>query len=201
MDLKEQKKNRDVEIRNILLPLATGKPNMYKKMFIVIISVFYLMLVLSYLTNAYFVQYPWIEAGIIIIFMVFISKIYDWIYVKTITNLIEETASCAVIGFSNKLLVLSGEDVLTEYDTDEIKIRPILSDEEEGLFRKSTSIIECFKNGDVVGRIAVNKLKDYEGLTLKADMSRANEDLEIVYDDDDYEDETDFRFDDPDIEE
>lgn len=195
MNIKENKIKKDEAIRNILIPLATGKPNIYKKLFVVILSVFYIMIAISYLTHAYFVQYPWLEAGIIMILMLIVSKIYDVLYVYTLQGEIEENVDCAIIGFSNKLIIISGENVLNEYDADEIKIRPILFDEEEALFKNSTSIIECFKNGNVIGRIAVNKIKDYEGLTLKADMSRVNEDIEIIYDDDDYED---FQFDDPD---
>lgn len=200
---KEQDKgpDRSVEIRNILLPLATGKPNVYKKLFVIVLSVFYLMLTFSYLTDAYFMEYPWFEAGLIILCMTLISKVYDIIYVHTLSSVIRINANCAVIGFSNKLLLISGEEVMNEYEADEIKIRPVMHDEEEVLFKKYTSILECRRKGNVIGIVAVDRMKEYEGMVLKADMSRADEDMEVIYDDEDFDDDGDIitiKFDDVD---
>lgn len=55
--------------------------------------------------------------------------------------------------------------------------------------KKHTSIIDCKKRVKLLSAIGVDKIKDYEGFVLLAiDKSRANEDLEIIYDDEDEDD-------------
>ena len=60
-------------------------------------------------------------------------------------------------------------------------------DEEETFFSKYTSVLECFKNGELVGKVGVDKIAHLEGTTLKADMSRVDEDLVIIEEDEDDE--------------
>lgn len=190
MEIKE----KEQEIRNVCIPLATSRPQTQKKLIVLTFTVLYIMMALTYLTKGFFTAYPWLEALFIIVLMVISSKIYDVFYVAAMSEYAMDNDSCIVIGFSNKLLLLMGDEVLNEYESDEIKIRAVTHDEEDTLFKNYTSIVECYKNNEIIGRIAVDKLADYEGMTLKADMSRADEDLEIVYDDYD----TDIEFKDPD---
>lgn len=172
------------EIRNVMIPLAAAKPSIYKKSLILGLIVMYFMVLLSYLTQGFLTQYLLVEIGIISVLLFIGSHIYDYIYRCNYEDLIDNSMTGVVIGFSNKLLIISGEEVLKEFDTDEISIRSVNNSETESFFSKYTSIIECKKNGEIIGLIGIDKIVEFEGVTLVADNSRANEDLEILYDED-----------------
>ena len=185
---KDKDNLNDTEIRNTMLPLAVTKPDLYRKLLIVGAVVFYLMVVISYFSNGFLTNYIYLELVLIAILTAVVSKIYDNLYINTVEEIIDSELAGVVIGFSNKLLILTGEEVMDEIETDEIKIRGVSDDEEETFFSKYTSVLECFKNGELVGKVGVDKIAHLEGVVLKADMSRANEDLVVEYDDDDSDD-------------
>ena len=188
---KDKDNLNDTEIRNTMLPLAVTKPDLYRKLLIVGAVVFYLMVVISYFSNGFLTNYIYLELVLIAILTAVVSKIYDNLYINTVEEIIDSELAGVVIGFSNKLLILTGEEVMDEIETDEIKIRGVSDDEEETFFSKYTSVLECFKNGELVGKVGVDKIAHLEGVVLKADMSRANEDLVVEYDDDDDSDDGD----------
>lgn len=189
LEFKFKDKNNldDTEIRNTMLPLAVTKPDLYRKLIVVGLVVFYLMAVISYFSDGFLTNYIYLQLGLIAILMCIVSKIYDSLYINTVEEIIDSELAGVVIGFSNKLLILTGENVMDEIETDEIKIRGVSDDEEETFFSKYTSVLECFKNGELVGKVGVDKIAHLEGTTLKADMSRVDEDLVIIEEDEDDE--------------
>ena len=189
LEFKFKDKNNldDTEIRNTMLPLAVTKPDLYRKLIVVGLVVFYLMTVISYFSDGFLTNYIYLQLGLIAILMCIVSKIYDSLYINTVEEIIDSELAGVVIGFSNKLLILTGENVMDEIETDEIKIRGVSDDEEETFFSKYTSVLECFKNGELVGKVGVDKIAHLEGTTLKADMSRVDEDLVIIEEDEDDE--------------
>lgn len=191
LEFKFKDKNNldDTEIRNTMLPLAVTKPDLYRKLIVVGLVVFYLMAVISYFSDGFLTNYIYLQLGLIAILMCIVSKIYDSLYINTVEEIIDSELAGVVIGFSNKLLILTGENVMDEIETDEIKIRGVSDDEEETFFSKYTSVLECFKNGELVGKVGVDKIAHLEGTTLKADMSRVDEDLVIIEEDEDEDDE------------
>lgn len=176
------------EIRNVMIPLAAAKPDIYKKGLIMGLISAYLMLLISYFTSGFLTNYILIEIGILSIILLIGSKIYDYIYRCYYEDIIDNSMTGVVIGFSNKLLILSGEEVLKEFDTDEITVRKVGTSERESFFANCTTILECKKNGEIIGMVGVDRLEEFEGLTLTADNSRANEDIQVIYDEDPDED-------------
>jgi hypothetical protein len=148
-------------------------------------SIKHLKLNVNYFSNGFLTNYIYLELGLIAVLIAIVSNIYDKLYINTVEEIIDAELAGVVIGFSNKLLILTGEEVMDEIETDEIKIRSVSDDEEETFFSKYTTVLECFKNGELVGRVGVDRIAHLEGTTLKADMSRANEDMVVMYDDDD----------------
>ena len=138
-------------------------------------------------------------------------------YVKTSENItilqnIEQIESFEMtLNISNKIVeekenIATIQKYLNELnyniskETDKIKIRQVTNEESDTFYQKYSSIIECFKNNEKIGQICVAKVGNFDGLTLTADMSRANEDIEIVYDDEDDFDDSDEDFEDDDSE-
>ena len=183
---------QDNEIRNVRFPLAVTKPDLYKKLVITGVIVFYIMCVFSYFTDGFLTNYLFLELMVIAMLLGIVSKIYDFVYRCTVENIIDEQLTGVVIGFSNKLLILQNDVVIDEVLTDEIKIRSVSDDEEETFFSKYTTVLDCFKDGKLVTKVGIGKAVDIEGLTLKADMSRADEDIQVIYDDEDDDDFTGF---------
>lgn len=175
--------NKD-DLRNVMLPMAVGKPNFNKKLLINSIITFYIMVIISYFTKGLLTQHVFVETMIAMGIFGVVYFLYDYFYIQNLEEVMDLTQTGVVIGFSNKILVLSGENVLHEVDADEIEIRNVLEEESEIFFPRYTSIIDCKKEGKTVKTIGIDKIKDYEGIVLFADKSRVNEDIEIVYDDD-----------------
>lgn len=179
--------NNSAEIRNVMIPLAVAKPDMYKKNVILGLIILYIMLIFTFLTKGIFVEYIYLEILFIWVLMFIGSKLYDVIYKRRYEDLIDDSMTGVVIGFSNKLLILSGDEVLKEFDADEITVRDVKTSETETFFANCTTILECKKNGEIIGMVGVDKIEEFEGLTLIADNSRIDEDLEVIYDEDDYD--------------
>ena len=179
------------ELRNVMIPLAVAKPNLYKKLGVIGLITFYIMLVISFLSSGFLTNYIYIEISLIVLLLIILSHFYDNIYRTLYMSAIEEGDIGVVIGYSNKLVILAGDDVVDIYETDKIKIRQVTNEESDTFYQKYSSIIECFKNNEKIGQICVAKVGNFDGLTLTADMSRANEDIEIVYDDEDDFDDSD----------
>lgn len=175
--------NKD-DLRNVMLPMAVSKPNYYKKLLINSLITFYLMFILSYFTRGLLTQHIFIEVLILLGIFGVVNFIYDYFHIQKLEEIMDTTQTGVVIGFSNKILILSGDNIIHEVDADEIEIRNVLDGESSIFFPKHTTIIDCKKEGKTVSAIGVDKIKDYEGFILLADKSRANEDLEIVYDED-----------------
>ena len=129
---------QDNEIRNVRFPLAVTKPDLYKKLVITGVIVFYIMCVFSYFTDGFLTNYLFLELMVIAMLLGIVSKIYDFVYRCTVENIIDEQLTGVVIGFSNKLLILQNDVVIDEVLTDEIKIRSVSDDEEETFFSKYT---------------------------------------------------------------
>jgi hypothetical protein len=172
------------EIRNVMIPLAAARPSIYKKGLIIGLICAYLMLLISYFTSGALLEYMFVEIGIISVILFISSKIYDYIYRCHYEDIIDNSMTGVIIGFSNKLLILSGEEVLKEFDTDEITVRNVKTSEKEAFYANCTTILECKKNGEIIGMVGVDRLKEFEGLTLTADNSRADEDIQVIYDED-----------------
>ena len=179
--------NKD-DLRNVMLPMAVSKPNFYKKLLVNSLITFYVVFILSYFTKGVLTQYTFLQTFIVMGIFIAVYFIYDYFHIQNSEEIMDSTQTGVVIGFSNKILILSGENVIHELDADEIEIRNVLEGEYEVFFPKFTSIIDCKKGGKTVSAIGVDKIKDYEGVVLLADSSRANEDLEILYDDEGEED-------------
>lgn len=188
--------NQD-DFRNVIIPLATAKPDIHKKGLLIGLLSLYCMLLISYFTDGILTEYIVVEIGIMVFIMFIISVIYDYIYRCIYEQLIDNSQTGVVIGFSNKLLVLSGVEVLKEFETDEIAIREVKSSEMEAFFPKYTSVVECKKDGEVIGLIGIDKIPELEGVILVPNENRVSEDLEIIYDEEDnfenYEDDDDFN--------
>lgn len=186
-EYKEKQDLNEVEIRNTVLPLAVTKPDLYKKLLVVGVVVFYIMMVISYFSDGFLTNYIFLQLSLIILLILGVSNIYDKMYINTVEEIIDSEDAGVVIGFSNKLLILTGDEVMDEIETDEIKIRSVRDEEEETFFSKYTSVIDCFKNGELVGSVGVDKIAHMEGTVLRADMSRVDEDIVVIPDDDDYD--------------
>lgn len=182
-------------LRNVRIPIAITRPETLKKALYVSVIVLYIMLSISYFTNGFLIQYMYLELGIILFSLWFISYLFEKLYYKFIGDIINVSETSIVIGFSNKLLILQGDLLIDEYDTDEIKIREATSEEGEYFYGNSSTVLECIKNGELIGKVGVGKLSEFEGSVLTPNMSRANEDIEIIYDDDgmDESEEEDFE--------
>ena len=94
------------------------------------------MAVMSYLSKGFLTQYIYLEMGIIVLLLFVFSELYDYFYRNTIEEIIDSEETSVVIGFSNKLLILSGEEVLDEVIADEIKIRQANEEEDNTFFSK-----------------------------------------------------------------
>lgn len=187
-EFKEKQDLNEVEIRNTVLPLAVTKPDLYKKLIVVGLIVFYIMMVISYFSSGFLTNYVFLQLSLIILLLVVVSNIYDRLYINKVEEIIDSELAGVVIGFSNKLLILTGDEVMDEIETDEIKIRGVSDDEEDTFFSKYTSVIDCFKNGELVGSVGVDRIAHMEGTVLRADLSRADEDLIVVSEDEDIDD-------------
>ncbi len=184
-EFKEKQDLNEVEIRNTVLPLAVTKPDLYKKLFVVGLVVFYVMMLISYFSSGFLTNYIFLQLSLIIFLIYIVSNIYDRMYISTVEEIIDSELAGVVIGFSNKLLILTGDEVMDEIETDEIKIRSVSDDEEETFFSKYTSVIDCFKNGELVGSVGVDRIAHMEGTVLRADPSRIDEDMVVIDEDDD----------------
>lgn len=173
----------DENIRNSLLPLAVAKPKFFQKVAVLSVIALYLMMVITYLTRSFLVNYVFIEASILIILFVVLSNIYDFFYRCSMENTLDSFDIGAVIGYSNKLLILSGDVLIEQFDTDEIRIRAAKKEENEYFFAKHTSVLECYNNGKLYFTLGVDKIPEFENLILKPDYSKSDEDLKIIDDD------------------
>lgn len=187
-EFKEKQDLNEVEIRNTVLPLAVTKPDLYKKLIVVGLIVFYIMMVISYFSSGFLTNYVFLQLSLIILLLVVVSNIYDKLYINKVEEIIDSELAGVVIGFSNKLLILTGDEVMDEIETDEIKIRGVSDDEEDTFFSKYTSVIDCFKNGELVGSVGVDRIAHMEGTVLRADLSRVDEDLIVLSEDEDIDD-------------
>lgn len=177
-----------VEIRNIGLPLAIRKPNLYIKTLITGVVTLLTLILLNTIFEIRVSRPEIIVLVLTLFFLWFYNKKYNSIH-----NILQESKMvgaipCAVIGFSNKVIILSGEDVLDEIETDEIEIRELTLEERQEHYWY-TSALNAKKNGKVIKIIYVEGIREYEGNILNANPDRANEDIEIIYDDNRDEDE------------
>lgn len=189
-NIDKNKINKD-DIRNTFIPLATARPDFYNKLIIVGCFVFYFMMVLSYFTEGFLTKYVYLEMGLIGLFLWIMSKIYDKVYCLVFDDIIMERKIGVIVGFSNTLLIINGEEVLDVYHTDKIKIRKVTPEENEMFFQRDTSIMECIKNGEIVGKVGIARISCMEGETLLANKNRVNEDIEIISEMDNDDDDLD----------
>ena len=178
-----KKKINEDEVRNVLFPLAVARPSILKKIIIVGSIVLYIMLVISFFTSGFLTNYAFIELGLILLLLYVVSTLYDYFYRCNFEDRIDEHMLGVVVGFSNKVFILADDRVVDECETDEVRIRKVSEEEFDTFFPNYTSVLECYKEG--------NKVEELEGLVLNPNMSRADEDIQVIYDDEDFDDEDD----------
>lgn len=186
-----KKKINEDEVRNVLFPLAVARPSILKKIIIVGSIVLYIMLVISFFTSGFLTNYAFIELGLILLLLYVVSTLYDYFYRCNFEDRIDEHMLGVVVGFSNKVFILADDRVVDECETDEVRIRKVSEEEFDTFFPNYTSVLECYKEGKLVTRVCIDKVEELEGLVLNPNMSRADEDIQVIYDDEDFDDEDD----------
>lgn len=186
-----KKKINEDEVRNVLFPLAVARPSILKKIIIVGSIVLYIMLVISFFTSGFLTNYAFIELGLILLLLYVVSTLYDYFYRCNFEDRIDEHMLGVVVGFSNKVFILADDRVVDECETDEVRIRRVSEEEFDTFFPNYTSVLECYKEGKLVTRVCIDKVEELEGLVLNPNMSRADEDIQVIYDDEDFDDEDD----------
>lgn len=183
-----KKKINEDEVRNVLFPLAVARPSILKKVVIVGSIVLYIMLVISFFTSGFLTNYAFIELGLILLLLYGVSTLYDYFYRCNFEDRIDEHMLGVVVGFSNKVFILADDRVVDECDTDEVRIRKVSEEEYDTFFPNYTSVLECYRDGRLVTRVCIDKVEELEGLVLNPNMSRADEDIKVIYDDEDFDD-------------
>lgn len=186
-----KKKINEDEVRNVLFPLAVARPSILKKIIIVGSIVLYIMLVISFFTSGFLTNYAFIELGLILLLLYVVSTLYDYFYRCNFEDRIDEHMLGVVVGFSNKVFILADDRVVDECETDEVRIRRVSEEEFDTFFPNYTSVLECYKEGKLVTRVCIDKVEELEGIVLNPNMSRADEDIQVIYDDEDFDDEDD----------
>lgn len=184
MQNNNNKKINEEEVRNVLFPLAVARPSIFKKIIIVGSVVLYIMMVISFFTSGFLTNYAFIELGIILLLLYGVSTLYDYFYRCNFEDRIDEHMLGVVVGFSNKVFILADDRVVDECETDEVRIRKVSEEELDNFFYDYTSVLECYKEGKLITRVCIDKVEELEGIVLSPDMSRADEDIKIIYDDD-----------------
>ena len=179
-----KKKINEDEIRNVLFPLAVARPSILKKVVIVGSIVLYIMMVISFFTSGFLTNYSFIELGLILLLLYAVSTLYDYFYRCNFEDRIDEHMLGVVVGFSNKVFILADDRVVDECETDEVRIRKVSEEEFDTFFPNYTSVLECYREGKLVTRVCIDKVEELEGIVLSPNMSRADEDIKVIYDDD-----------------
>lgn len=175
--------NETIYLRNVGIPLALAKPNIYIK---ILLSGLLTLLTMVLFNTIFSIRVDYHEV-VLMVLIIFFLWFYGtnleslYVYMKEKKNI--ELKPFAIIGFSNKLLILAGENVLDEIDTDEIEIRKLTKEEREKYFWY-TSAVCAKKEGEIISVLYVDGISNYEGTILNADMNRVDEDIEVIYDED-----------------
>lgn len=177
--------NKDViDLRNIGLPLACAKPNLYIKVLISGLATLLTLLLFNTIFSIRVGYYEIVLAILTIFFLWFYSNRFDDLHIWLKERKQLGITPCAVIGFSNKVVILAGENVLDEIETDEIEIRKLTAEEKQDYFRY-TSAVCAKKKGEILRIVYVDGISSFEGSILNANPDRVDEDIEIIYDEDD----------------
>lgn len=168
-------------IRNVLIPMGIGRPIRSKKyLFVTIVSIL-LSIAYKYLTIKY-INTAILDFIVIGSIVALISFIYDKLYYKHCCNKFDSMKLGVLIGHSNKVLVVAGDDVIHEYDCDAVIIRPADAAKDD-TYEKYSSVIQCVKNNVITTKIIVDKIKEFENTVLFPNLDRVNEDIEVIYED------------------
>jgi hypothetical protein len=170
-----------VEIRNVGLPLAFSKPNLYIKSLISGLATLGTLILINTIFSVR-VDFNVVVLSVLTVFFLwFYSSKYDDLYIWLKERKLFGIIPCAVIGFSNKVVILAGENVIEEIDTDEIEIRKLTAEEKQEYYNY-TSAICAKKSGQVIKTVYVEGINVYEGSILNANPDRIEDYLEIIYD-------------------
>ena len=166
-------------VRNVLIPMGIGRPVKTKKYLFVAVASILLSIPYKYFTVKY-INSAVLDFAVIGFIISAISFIYDKLYFKHCTIKFDSKKMGVVIGHSNTVLVLEGENVLDEYDCDMVIIRP--ADAFRNIaFEKSSSVIECVQNNEITAQIIVDKIEEFENVVLLPNYNRADEDIKVIY--------------------
>ena len=168
-------------IRNILIPMGIARPMKKNKYPFVVVTVILLSIAYKILTIKYInsVVLDFIVIGLIV---GGISFIYDKLYYKHCSTKFDAMKLGVIIGHSNTVLVLEGQNVIKEYDCDMIIIKPADAVKDK-IFDKYSSVIECVQNNEITAQIIIDKIEEFENRVLLPNLDRVEEDLEIIYED------------------
>ncbi len=170
------------DLRNVIIPLAAGRL-LGKKKSCLLGLIVWMIAMLTVCTNTAMTVDNLIAAAIVTGCVICVAmKVSTYVYRKRIEKKLDSKDCGVVIGFSNKILLLRGIDIVGVYEPDTINVRPAHKEESEYVNIKNTTVFECLKDGVSIGTICVDRLREYEGITLVPNMSRADEDLEVICD-------------------
>ncbi len=171
-------KNFD-SVRNVLIPLGIGRPIKSKKyLFVAIVSIL-LSLSYKYLTVTY-VNSVILDLLVVGMIISGVSFMYDKIHYIYHIKILDKNNVGVIIGHSNKVLVLEGQNVIKEYDCDAVIIRPADA-AKDNTYEKYSSVIQCVKNNVITTNIIVDRIKEFENTVLFPNLDRVNEDIEVIY--------------------
>ncbi len=168
------------EIRNAFIPLGIRKANTTKKYIIVsvisiLIALFFKSITVNYIQSLIF-DFIMVSSIIGIV-----SLTYEKLYIRYQEKLCANGKYGVVITHSNKVYFVQEDNIISETDCDEIKIRPV-DDTKEDAYKRLSSVVECIKDNKTVVAYAICKLKEFENTTLLPNLDRVDEDVHVIYD-------------------
>lgn len=166
-------------LRNVLIPLGVARPIKSKKyLFVTVVSIL-LSIPYKYLTISY-INSVILDFMIIASIIGTVSFIYDKLYYQHYAKKFDSKNIGVVIGQSNTVLILEGQEVLEEYNCDMVIIRSADTLKDKA-FVKQSSVIECVQNNKITTQIIVDKIEEFEKCVLLPNLDRVGEDIEVIY--------------------
>lgn len=173
-------KNNDNEkkIRNNVFYLAPRRMKINKKVILTGILTFLVLYIIYSQMGGLLTQYIYLEVIFVALITFMLSYFVEYVDYRISTQYLTLSNRQMMIGYSNLVTIYDDDYTISRmYHTDEIHFKKVSDMTLNNFYPLKTTVVECYKNGELKTCIGIKRCKELEGTVLYPNKEKEHKDV------------------------
>ena len=169
---------KEKKIRNNVFYLVPRRMKISKKLCLTGILTFLILYLVYTQTKGFLTNYIYLELVFVGLLIFILSIFVEYVDYKFLTKYFMKNNRQMMIGYSNLVTIYDDDYTISRmYNTDEIRFKKVSGITLNDFYPLKTTVVECYKNGELKTCIGIRRQKGLEGTVLHPNKENEHKDV------------------------